>query len=169
MNMTSLVPDFHDVLARTAGPEATLAAFRCWNDAVDAKDLDGIRACMADDIVVEIPFSESGRVEPGHYRVYSGRDEVTEFWATAFRAEGDSAGPCNCEITVSADGSTVFLETYGKLTMSNGRDYRNRYIMKMVTENGRVKHVREYYNPIQSAYAFGRPIAGHIVVDSLSA
>lgn len=62
----------------------------------------------------------------------------------------------------------MFLETYGKLTMANGRDYRNRYIMKMITENNMVKHVREYYNPIQSAYAFGRPIAGHITVESLS-
>jgi uncharacterized protein len=167
--MPELIPDFHDVLARTAGPEHTLDVFRRWNEAVDGKDLDGVRACMADDIVVEIPFGESGQVEEGKYRKYTGVEEVTGFWAVAFKAEGESAGPCNCEITVSADGTTVFLETYGKLTMANGRDYRNRYIMKMVTEDGLITHVREYYNPIQSAYAFGRPIAGHITVDSLGA
>ena len=61
----------------------------------------------------------------------------------------------------------MFLETYGKLTMANGRDYRNRYVMKMVTADGLVAHVREYYNPIQSAYAFGRPIAGRLVLDEL--
>lgn len=167
--MPELIPDFHEVLAKTEGPAATLDVFRRWHDAVDTKDLEGVRACMAQDIVVEIPFSESGRVEEGQFRRYSGIEEAVEFWAVAFKAEGESAGPCNCEITVSADGATVFLETFGKLTMATGRDYRNRYVMKMVTDNGLVTHVREYYNPIQSAYAFGRPIAGHITVDSLPA
>lgn len=164
--MTELIPDFHDVLARTEGPAATLDVFRRWNEAVDAQDLDAVRSCMAEDIVLEIPFSESGQVEDGKFRRYTGVEEVSGFWATAFRAEGESAGPCNCEITVSADGTTVFLETYGKLTMADGRDYRNRYVMKMVTRDGFVTHVREYYNPIQSAYAFGRPIAGHLMVES---
>ncbi|ANQ75887.1 MULTISPECIES: nuclear transport factor 2 family protein [Rhodococcus] len=166
--MTELKPDFHEVLARTEGPTATLDVFRRWHEAVDAQDLAAVRSCMADDIVVEIPFSESGQVEEGKFRSYVGIDAATDFWAVAFTAEGESEGPCNCEITLSADGTTVFLETYGKLTMANGRDYRNRYIMKMITENNMVKHVREYYNPIQSAYAFGRPIAGHITVESLS-
>lgn len=165
--MTELIPDFQAVLARTAGPPETLDVFRRWNEAVDAQDLKAVRACMADDIVLEIPFSESGQVEEGKFRRYTGVEEVTGFWATAFQAEGDSAGPCNCEITVSADGTTVFLETFGKLTMANGRDYRNRYVMKMVTREGLVAHVREYYNPIQSAYAFGRPIAGRLMVESL--
>jgi ketosteroid isomerase-like protein len=116
---------------------------------------------------VEIPFSESGQVEEGKFRRYAGVEEVTGFWATAFQAEGESAGPCNSEITVSADGSRVPLETFGKLTMANGRDYRNRYLMRMVTRDGLVAHVREYYNPVQSACAFGRPIAGHFMVESL--
>ena len=141
--------------------------FRRWSDGVDAQDLEAVRACMADDIVVEIPFSESGQVEDGKFRRYAGVEEVTGFWATAFTVEAESAGPCNCEITISADGATVFLETFGKLTMASGREYRNRYIMRMVTRDGLVAHVREYYNPIQSAYAFGRPIAGHLVVESL--
>lgn len=165
--MTELVPDFHDVLARTVGPAATLDVFRRWNEAVDAKDLEAVRTCMAENILLEIPFNESGRVEAGHFRSYSGIESVTDFWTVAFQAEGDTAGPCNCEITLSADGTTVFLETFGKLTMANGRDYRNRYVMKMVTSNGLVTHVREYYNPIQSAYAFGRPIAGRVLLDEL--
>jgi ketosteroid isomerase-like protein len=167
--MPELIPDFHEVLARTEGPAETLDTFRRWTEAVDEQDLEAIRACMADDILVEIPFSESGRVEDGQFRTYAGIEEVTGFWATAFQAEGESAGPCNVEITVSADGSTIFSEMYGKLTMANGRDYRNRYVMRMVIEDGLVKHVREYYNPIQSAYAFGRKIAGHIPVDTLDA
>lgn len=167
--MTELVPDFHEVLDRTEGPAATLDVFRRWNEAVDSQDLDAVRACMADDILIEIPFSESGRVEDGKFRSYAGVEAATEFWATAFQAEGESAGPCNCEITVSADGTTVFMETFGQLTMATGRDYRNRYVIKMVTADGLVTHMREYYNPIQSAYAFGRPIAGDIAVERLDA
>ena len=51
--------------------------------------------------------------------------------------------------------------------MANGRTYRNRYVMRFVVEGGKVAHVREYYNPIVSAYGFRRPIAGQFYLDSL--
>ncbi len=47
------------------------------------------------------------------------------------------------------------------------RDYRNRYVMRIDFAGHRIAHCREYYNPIQSAYAFRRKIAGQFMVDSL--
>jgi ketosteroid isomerase-like protein len=172
--MAEYKPDFHQVLDTLGDPADSAeqrgksrAALRGWFDTTHAKDLAGVRDLMTDDIVVEIPFSESGRVEDGHFRVYSGADEVCGFWAAAFRAEGESEGMLGTEITMTADGCVAFVEGRGNLLMSNGRHYRNRYVMRFVFEDGKVKHVREYYNPIVSAYGFRREIAGQHVLDSL--
>ncbi len=172
--MTSYKPDFHDVLDGLTdpvdSPEVRAKArelLRGWFSTTHEKDLDGVRALMAENIQIEIPFSESGRTEDGHFRVYEGIEAACGFWATAFQAEGESAGPLGTEITQSADGRVTFVEARGHLTMANGRDYRNRYVMRFVIENGKIAHVREYYNPIVSGYAFRRQIAGQFVLDSL--
>jgi ketosteroid isomerase-like protein len=172
--MTEYKPDFYDVLDHLGERESSAdecaksrAALRGWFATTHAKDLDGVRALMTDDIVVEIPFSESGRVEDGCFRVYSGADAVCGFWATAFQAEGESEGMLGTEITMTSDGRVAFVEGRGVLSMANGRSYRNRYVMRFVLEGGKVKHVREYYNPIVSAYGFRREIAGQFFLDSL--
>jgi len=38
-----------------------------------------MRSLLSDDIVVELPFYGSGRVEQGWFRVYRGVDEVMAF------------------------------------------------------------------------------------------
>lgn len=169
-------PDFYDVLDSVSDPVADLEnvarskeALRRWISTTHDKDIEAVRALMADDIVVEIPFSESGITDPGHYRVYTGIDECVGFWKVAFQAEGTMYGPLNCEISFTADGRTAFLECRNNLTMANGRTYKNRYVMRTDFDNGKITGVREYYNPIQSAYAFRRQIAGQFYLDSLEA
>jgi ketosteroid isomerase-like protein len=167
-------PDFYEVLDALVDPVAdsenlkrSRQALRSWITLTHDKDLAGIRALMADDIVIEIPFSESGITEPGHYRVYTGIEECIGFWEVAFQAEGGMYGPLNCEINFTADGGVAFLECRNHLTMTNGRVYRNRYVMRTDFVNGKIAAVREYYNPIQSAYGFRRPIAGQFYLDTL--
>ncbi|HVZ45801.1 MAG TPA: nuclear transport factor 2 family protein [Ramlibacter sp.] len=140
---------------------------RHWWTTVRAKDLDSLMTVLADDIVIELPFNESGRNEEGAFRRYQGAEQVRGFWSTAFKAEGQSHGMTDVEITVSADGGKVFVEGRGNLTMANGKSYRNRYVFRFLIEQGRIRHVREYYNPITSAHAFGRPVAGKFTIDSL--
>ena len=82
------------------------------------------------------------------------------FWATAFSLEGDSAGVLDAEVTITADGRVVFIEGFGDVIMTNGRRYRNRYVMRVTVEDDKVVTTREYYNPIISARAFGRDIGG---------
>jgi SnoaL-like domain len=172
--MPEYKPDFDEVLDGLIDPAPdpdnlarSKAALRGWMTTTHEKDLDGARALMADDILIEIPFNESGIVEEGHYRVYRGVEECVGFWAVAFQAEGESEGMLGCEINFTADGRVVFLEGRGILGMANGRIYKNRYVMKMNFEDGKVSHVREYYNPIQSAYGFRRKIAGQFYLDTL--
>jgi|GEM_PF-810735 len=140
---------------------------RHWWTTVRAKDLDALETILADDIVIELPFNESGRNEEGGFRRYEGMQEVRGFWTAAFKAEGKSHGMTDVEITINADGSLVFIEGRGNLTMANGKSYRNRYVFRFLIENGRIRHVREYYNPITSAAAFGRMVAGKFSIDSL--
>ena len=136
----------------------TIDVVRAYFAAIDAKDVEGTRALLSDDAVVELPFSESGRVDPGSFRVYRGIEEVMAFWATAFSLEGDSAGVLDAEVTITADGRVVFIEGFGDVIMTNGRRYRNRYVMRVTVEDDKVVTTREYYNPIISARAFGRDV-----------
>jgi ketosteroid isomerase-like protein len=137
----------------------TLDVVRAYWAAFDSKDADGMRSLLAGDILVELPFSESGRVEQGWFRVYRGVDEVMAFWATAWSLEGGSPGLLDAEVTITGDGRVVFIEAYGDVIMTNGRRYRNRYVFRMTFDAAdKVAAFREYYNPVISARAFGREI-----------
>ncbi|WCT72188.1 nuclear transport factor 2 family protein [Sphingomonas naphthae] len=150
--------------------DATTSAqetLRRWNRAIRAKELDGLRAMMTDDVVIELPFNESGRTEQGFFRVYRGRDACVDFWREAFAQEGRVNRSTEIETSVTADGARIFVEFQGDVTMQSGRAYRNRYVMRFDLVDGRISRLREYYNPIQSAYAFGRPVAGRFHIDAL--
>ena len=95
--------------------------------------------------------------------MYRGVDEVMAFWATAWSLEGESPGLLDAEVAITGDGRVVFIEAYGDVIMTNGREYRNRYVFRLTFDDGKVTTFREYYNPITSARAFGREIG--IAVD----
>ena len=162
-----VISNYQPPAASPEGVAAAKAALTGWFRALHAKDLAAIQALMTDDIVIEIPFHESGKTDRASYRIYTGRQQVTELWATAFKAEGVVHGASETDFTMTADGSRAFLETRFHLTMSSGKEYRNRYVMRFDFENGKIKHNKEYYNPIQSAYAFGRQLAGQFMIESL--
>ena len=162
-----LVRDYVHPPESASGRQTALKVLNEWTNATENKDLEKLRSLMNDDIVIELPFNESGKTDKESYRIYRGIEACVGFWVVAFKAEGEMHMPSESELTVSSDGARVFLETRGHLTMSSGKDYRNRYVMRLDIKNGRVSHVKEYYNPIQSAYAFGRPIAGKFMLDEL--
>lgn len=150
-----------------AAQRDALALLVRWNHAIERQELAELRAMMAQDIVITLPFNESGRTEHGAFRRYEGIDQCCAFWTAAFEAEGVVHGISEIDLTVDAAGTRLFFECRGHLTMQSGRDYRNRYVMRMDVRDGKVAQVREYYNPIQSAYAFGRPVAGQFMLESL--
>jgi ketosteroid isomerase-like protein len=138
----------------------------CWIMGDVKKDKDAKLRVMADDMVLEIPFNESGRTEDGNFRRYTGKSEIVDFIDTAFAAE-KSVRLVSAEYIVSADGRTVFVEARGEVEMKSGKMYRNRYVLRFDVENGKIKCLREFYNPITSAVAFGRPIAGQVTLENL--
>jgi len=130
------------------------------------KDKASKLAVISDDMVLEIPFNESGKTEEGSFRRYTGKSEIVSFIDTAFAAE-KSVRLVSAEYIVSADGQTVFVEARGEVEMTSGKLYKNRYVLRFDIDGGKIKCLREFYNPITSAVAFGRPIAGQVTLDTL--
>lgn len=152
-----------DPAARRAAKAAVLAFFR----SIGRRDMAALREVLTDDAVYQMPFCESGSTEPGDYRRFEGRDEVVAFWEQTSGAGLKAAPPENVELSLAADGSRLFIEQRGNMTTADGRSYRNRYVFRFDIRDGRVAQVREYINPIISAYAFRRPIAGGLRVEAL--
>lgn len=150
-----------------AGRAQALATLRAWHLGIEAKDLAGLESLMHENIVIELPFSESGRTDPGYYRVFEGIPACIEFWRNAFKVEKEVHPFTDVDLSVSPDGSRLFLEMRGHLIMTSGVEYRNRYVIRCDIKAGKIRYYREYYNPIQAAFAFGRPIAGQFVIDRL--
>lgn len=145
----------------------SLETLRNWMLAMETKDVALMESIMHEDILIDFPLSESGRTEPGLYREFRGLDECREFWKNAFQLEESVHPFTDLNLTVNPDGSRIFLEAKGDMVMTTGAEYRNRYAIRYDIENGKIRHFREYYNPLISAVAFGRPIAGHLMLDKL--
>lgn len=147
---------------RRAGRDAVLNFFK----ALGSRDRTALAAAVTEDVIHEIPFAESGLTEPGSHRQFAGRDDVVSFWLTI--VPGIKVGrPEDIELSVNGDGSRIFIEQRGDMTMPDGKRYRNRYVFRFDTRDGKVSHSREYFNPVTAAYAFGRPVAGKLVIDEL--
>jgi ketosteroid isomerase-like protein len=148
---------------RRAAKDAILAFFK----AVATKDTKALAKSITEDAVYEIPFSESGSTEPGKFRRYVGAAAVIEFWTATTTNGPKSLGPEDVELSINADGSRVFIEQRGNMVLSDGRSYRNRYVFRFAIRNGRICHVREYFNPVTAAYAFKRKVANSFTVEAL--
>ncbi len=149
------------------GRRAAKDAIRRFLKAVATSDMAALAESVTNDVIYELPFSETGSTEPGNFRQYVGREAVVAFWRATSSSGMRSAAPEDVELSLTADGSRVFLEQRGQMTMPDGKSYRNRYVFRFDIAEGRVSHVKEYLNPITSAYAFGRPIAGDVMITSL--
>lgn len=122
-----------------------------------AKDRAGTMELYTEDSVLEIPFNESGRTEEGAFRRYSGLAELAKFTDASHAAEG-TMGASDIEMHRVEGGDTIFVESRGNIVMSSGREYRNRYVFRFDIEGDKIRRLREYYNPVTSGLAFGRPI-----------
>ena len=142
-------------------------AIRRFFRAIAARDMAALADSVTEDVVYEMPFSETGSTEPGQFRRYSGRDQVVAFWERTSGSGLRSAPPEDVELSITADGARVFIEQRGNMTTADGKPYRNRYVFRFDIADGRVSHVREYINPIISAYAFARPVANAFIIEKL--
>jgi ketosteroid isomerase-like protein len=150
-------------IGRRAAKDAILRFFK----AVATRDAAAIADVITEDAVHEIPFSESGSTAPGGFRRYVGTAEVVDFWMTTTANGLKNLGAEEVELSITGDGSRVFIEQRGNMILSDGREYRNRYVFRFSIRDGRISHVREYVNPVIAAYAFRRKIANSFIVETL--
>jgi ketosteroid isomerase-like protein len=148
---------------RRAAKDAILRFFK----AIATRDAAALAECITEDAVYEIPFSESGSTEPGGFRRYVGAAEVIDFWMATTANGPKSLGAEDVELSITGDGSRVFIEQRGNMVLADGRPYRNKYVFRFSIRDGRICQAREYFNPVIAAYAFKRKIANSFVVETL--
>jgi ketosteroid isomerase-like protein len=139
---------------------AARLALRRFYAAISHGDMAALAATLTKDAIYEFPLSETGSSDPADCRRYVGREAIVAFWRETSRLGLQFAMPEDVTVSILADGSRVFLEQRGNITLSTGVAYRNRYIFRYDFYDGRIAGVREYLNPVVSAIAFGRPLAG---------
>lgn len=143
--------------AQATGSPALDVVYRFFA-AINAKDVDEFDAMITDDSKQDVPFNESGAIEWDKLRRAEGREAVLEYWRIAF--EKEPTQDVRIEDIHEVPGERiVYAEATSNNVMLDGSPYRNRYIFRFdITEDGRIERVREYYNPVNTSRAFGRPI-----------
>ena len=125
---------------------------RAYLDALQAKDRDAILALLAEDFALEVPCNISGTndLSDSWYGLEAARANYDLTFQTI-----DKLVYVDLEFTQGADPNVAFAEGMGVMTMFNGNPYRNRYVFRFDTKDGKIRRIREYLNPITSALAFG--------------
>jgi ketosteroid isomerase-like protein len=136
-----------------ANPAAELA--EAYLVALQAKDKEAILAIVTDDFELEVPCNVSGTNDFSDS--WRGLEAAKDGWDSAFR-EIELLQYTDLEFTGGEDGKVAFAEGLGVMKMANGRPYENRYVFRFDIENGKIRRIREYLNPVTSAVAFGIPL-----------
>lgn len=119
------------------------------------KDADAIIAVLADDVLLEVPFP----IVAGEDVTGSRRQRgvaVREYILDSNRRTA-SVNFANVAWRTTDDGMAMF-QGDGEIVLSDGRPYRNHYLMLFRAEGGRIVHWWEYYNPVTAMRAFGGPL-----------
>jgi ketosteroid isomerase-like protein len=142
---------------KTAGqsPTPAIELGREYLRALQAKDKQAIFAILADDFVLEVPFNVSGTND--YSDSWQGLEAADANYDTTFRIIEDLVYT-DLEFTAGHDPNVAFAEGLGVMTMANGRPYRNRYVFRFEADDGKLKRIREYANPVTSAISFGLPL-----------
>jgi ketosteroid isomerase-like protein len=149
--------------------ERSKAVIRAYMAAHEAKDKAALMSFITEETRFEMPFNEGGKVGDQDFRKFSGLAALSKLFdgVVAAFAPDDHIHMHDIEMTEGNGGSTIFVECTGGGRMSNGRTYQNRYVMRYDIRDGKILRLREYYNPIATAYAFDRLLAGRFTVTSL--
>lgn len=111
---------------------------------------------IAEDIVWELPYAPG----IGHPARLSGRDAVIRHVSWFIGAVSDFRF-FDAQILPAADPQQAVARVHaGGLIKSTGRVYRQEYVVFLTASDGRIAHLREYFDPVQAALALDTPIVG---------
>ena len=120
---------------------------KAWLDAIAAQDLDACAALLADDVLVRVPLAPPGvppqiegkaAFEPVMRQVHSLFGRYEWFDTELF-------GTDDPEVAIATSGS--------KVTLADGRDYINDYVVFARVRDGLIVEYREYFDPIRAGAA----------------
>lgn len=111
---------------------------------------------IAEDIVWELPYAPG----IGHPARLSGRDAVIRH-VSWFVGAVSGFRFFDAQILPAADPRQAVARVHAEgLIKSTGRIYRQEYVVFLSARDGRIAHLREYFDPVQAALALDTPIVG---------
>ena len=112
------------------------------------------KSLISDDIVWELPYAPG----LGHPTRLSGRDEVLEHVGWFIAAVQDFRF-YDLQIDAFADHSKAVAQVKAEgIIKTTGRIYRQDYVLFVEAEYGKLRFIREYFDPIQAAHALDEQI-----------
>ncbi|MFJ9610076.1 nuclear transport factor 2 family protein [Kitasatospora sp. NPDC101176] len=137
-------------LTADAHQDTALAVVSALLDAIEHKDPIGLATLMTEDCDKLIPMAPSGRLEDA--ALFRGKDATLAHMKQLFGAMR-AMSFTQREFTVSADGSTVFVQCHGEFVLNSGTDYPNVYVFRFDLREGLIARCTEYFNPVAMAHA----------------
>lgn len=135
-------------------PPAAVTLARQFFRAIQARDKEAMLPLLAEDFVLEVPYNVSGTndLSDSWHGLEAASANFTKTWACI-----ELVKYAELEITPCRDDNVAFAEALGDMRLANGRPYRNRYVFRFDTADGKILRIREYANPITSIVASGSP------------
>jgi ketosteroid isomerase-like protein len=124
--------------------------------ALQAKDKAAILAILADDFTLVVPCALDG-VNDSTKATWSGLTGPNGADINLDKTFVKIEPICYpaLEFTSGANPDIAFAEGMGEMRMVTKRHYRNMYVFRFDSENGKLKRIREYVNPITWAISMG--------------
>jgi len=112
------------------------------------------QSLIADDLIWELPYAPS----IGHPPKLVGREQIVSFVSEFLKATEDFRF-YDVNISAMADEMKAVAEVRATARiLPTGRDYDQSYVIFLEARDGKIAHLREYFNPATAALALGLPI-----------
>ena len=128
----------------------TLEKAQSYLKLLQAQDWDKWIKLWADDAVLEFPFAPKNRPS-----VYHGKQDILAYMSSTTRSiVVDSVAGLKISPMLDPNQLVIELTIQGHL-ISNGATFNQIYVTFFEFESGKIKHYKEYWNPLVSIEAHG--------------
>jgi ketosteroid isomerase-like protein len=118
--------------------------------ALIGKDAASWLELFADDAIMEFPYASS----LGYPRKLEGKAAIASYMREVFAYVGQFRFS-DVRVFPTEDPNVIVAEFNGDASVtSTGRDYKQEYIVRLETKNGKIIYYREYWDPIAVLRAF---------------
>lgn len=125
-----------------AADEDAATVARRFLGCLDAGDVDGAIACLADDVVQDMPYSP-----PGYPKQIQGADTLRGLWSGLVEATRSMTFTI-IDVRPFPDPQWAFVEFTADLVQPSGALYSNRYFTFFHVVDGLIRLYRELYDPV---------------------